>query len=37
MSDNVVKLADTVAFVVTMIGAGYVFLKFANKIAPRRA
>lgn len=31
MTENTVKVVDTVAFVVTMFGAGYVILKLADK------
>ena len=35
MNDNVVKVMDTVAFVATMFGAGYVILKLADKCVKR--
>lgn len=35
MTENTVKIADTVAFVITMFGAGYVLLKLADKCSKR--
>jgi hypothetical protein len=35
MNENVVKFVDSVAFVVTMFGAGYVILKLADKCSKR--
>ena len=35
MNENIVKIVDSVAFVVTMFGAGYVILKLADKCSKR--
>lgn len=35
MSENTVKVVDTLAFVATMFGAGYVILKLADKCSKR--
>ena len=35
MNESTAKVVDTVAFVVTMFGAGYVILKLADKCSKR--